>query len=86
MASLRDDDDDDVDSSDEQFRRCQLTKSKGIVERARSKPSCCSCGKTGKCLRCSRVLARRPCAKCVPSHSNQCCNDSVRVSWQEGPV
>ena len=35
---------------------------------------CCSCGSTGRCVRCSCVLSGQSCSNCTPSSSDHCSN------------
>ena len=36
---------------------------------------CCSCGKTGKCVRCSCVISKVPCRGCIPGRYGKCFNN-----------
>ena len=44
---------------------------------AASRPRCCMCCSTGKCVRCSCVSAGRVCVDCVPSRHGKCQNLSA---------
>ena len=37
-----------------------------------SLPRCCSCNRSGRCLRCACVQGRRNCDNCAPSYHNRC--------------
>ena len=39
-----------------------------------SLPRCCSCNRSGRCLRCACVQGRRNCDNCAPSYHNRCSN------------